>query len=145
MKRIFSIFAISVALLIAATSCGPKEDEKLVALEEYIDAQDVPGLYTSSGPKYAFDKKDGQCYVNASTLTFRIQNNTANKYLDFTLSEAPVVGNTVEVAIKSKGLSGVPTSSTFRAMKVDKIENNLCYLVGGEEANYTAMIIVWIE
>lgn len=144
MKRIFSIFAISVALLFAATSCGPKEDEKLVALQEYIDGQNIPGLYTAGSPEYVFNKADGQCYINTSTLTFRIQNNTANKYLDFILSKAPVVGKTVDVTIKSKGV-GLASNATYRSMTVDKIEENLCYLVGGEEANYTAMIIAWME
>lgn len=132
------------AMVAVATSCGPKEDKTLIELTDYVTAQDQPGLYSNGVAEYVFNHEDGQCYINTSRLMFRIQNNTANKYFQVELSEAPVVGKSVNVVAKSKGV-GLSTNITYNGMVVEKIEDGLCYLVGGESVNYKAIIIGWVE
>lgn len=146
MKRFIGVAALIVATIILGTGCNPdpKVDEQFVALEEYITSQNTIGIYVDGKAEYQFDHLDGQCSLSPSTLTFRILNNTAKKYFEAVLSQAPVVGETLDVETRSKGV-GLSSKTTYKGMKVTKIENNLCYLAGGADANYTGIIIAWIE
>ena len=71
-------------------------------------------------------------------------NEAGDKYLQFTLSEAPVVGQTVDVVAKSTGF-GLSSNTTYNGLKVEKIENNLCYLRSSAEGGYIGIIIAWKE
>jgi hypothetical protein len=146
MKRYIIAVVMIAATIALGTSCNPepKVDEKFVAIEKYLEAQNVPGIYVDGATEYAFDRTDGQCYISPSTLTFRIANNTAKKYFEVVLSAAPVVGEKVDVESRSKGV-GLSSRTTYKGMTVSKIEDNLCYLVGGADADYVGIIIAWIE
>jgi hypothetical protein len=146
MKRYIIAVVMIAATIVLGTSCNPepKVDEKFVAIEKYLEAQNVPGIYVDGATEYAFDRTDGQCYISPSTLTFRIANNTAKKYFEVVLSAAPVVGEKVDVESRSKGV-GLSSRTTYKGMTVSKIEDNLCYLVGGADADYVGIIIAWIE
>lgn len=146
MKRYIIAFVAIAATLMLATGCGPKVkiDEQFVAIENYIQTQNTAGIYYDGVVEYAYDKADGQCYLSPSELTFRIMNNTAKKYFEVTLSAAPVVGELVDVDTKSKGV-GLSSKTSYKGMKVTKIENGLCYLAGGADADYVGIIIAWIE
>lgn len=151
MKRIIIALAATIAISTALTSCQTDNntDKTLEALQSYVDLQNTPGIYTHENGKgkaiYAFDRNDGQGYFNSSKLTYRIMNNDANKYIQFTLSEAPTVGESVDVKVASSGIRGVSSNTTYKAMKVERIENNLCYLLGGADTKYTAIILAWID
>lgn len=146
MKRYIIAAVMIAATLVLGTSCNPepKLDEKYVAIKEYLDVQNVPGIYVDGTAEYVFDHEDGQCYLSPSDLTFRIANNTAKKYFEVVLSAAPVVGEKVDVESRSKGV-GLSSRTTYKGMTVTKIEENLCYLVGGADADYVGIIITWIE
>ena len=150
MKRIFAIATLVVATLAAFSSCTPQQEE-IVALTDYMDLQEVPGVYTydTAAAKgkavYTFNQSDGQGYFNKSKLTYRIMNNEGNKYAQFVLSAEPEVDNTVDVKMTSKGLKEISSNVTYKAMKVERMEGNLLYLIGGAETKYTALILVWIE
>ena len=150
MKRIFAIATLVVATLAAFSSCTPQQEE-IVALTDYMDLQEVPGVYTydTAAAKgkalYTFSQSDGQGYFNKSKLTYRIMNNEGNKYVQFILSAEPEVDSTVDVKMTSKGLKEISSNVTYKAMKVERMEGNLLYLIGGAETKYTALILVWIE
>jgi hypothetical protein len=149
MKRIFTIATLILAA--ALTSCVTPEtgDKQLEALTVYMDLQDVPGVYTYANEQgksvYTFNQSDGQGYFNKSKLTYRIMNNEGNKYVQFVLSAEPVAGQSVDVKMTSKGIKELSSSVTYKAMKVDRLEDNKVYLVGGADTKYTALILVWIE
>ncbi len=151
MKRIFTIATILVATISSITSCVTPEtgDKQLEALSVYMDLQETPGVYTYVDGKgkavYTFNQSDGQGYFNKSKLTYRIMNNDASKYVQFVLSAEPVVGESVDVKAMSKNIKELSSSVTYKAMKVDRIEDNHIYLLGGADTKYTALILVWIE
>ena len=152
MKRIFTIATILVAAITTAlTSCVSPEvgDKQLDALTSYIGLQETPGIYSLvdgiGKAVYTFNQSDGQGYFNKSKLTYRIMNNDANKYVQFVLSAEPVVGESVEVKVTSKNIKEISSNVTYKTMKVDRMEDNLLYLVGGADTKYTALILVWIE
>lgn len=151
MKRIFTI-AISILVAAAAvTSCVTPEtgDKQLEALTTYMDLQETPGVYTFVNEQgkavYTFNQSDGQGYFNKSKLTYRIMNNEGNKYVQFVLSAEPVVGQSVDVKMTSKGIKELSSSVTYKAMKVDRLEDSRLYLIGGADTKYTALILVWVE
>lgn len=149
MKGIFTIATLILAA--ALTSCVTPEtgDKQLDALTSYMDLQDVPGVYTYANEQgkstYTFNQSDGQGYFNKSKLTYRIMNNEGNKYVQFVLSAEPVAGQSVDVKMTSKGIKELSSSVTYKAMKVDRLEDNKVYLIGGADTKYTALILVWIE
>lgn len=151
MKRLFTIATIIVATMAALCSCKstPENDLQLEGLCNYVVLQDYPGVYTFENgkgvAKYTFNHSDGQGYFNKSKKTYRIMNNDGNKYVEFVLSAEPVVGESVNVELTSKGIKELSSSVTYKAMKVDSIEDNLVYLIGGADTNYTALILVWVE
>ena len=83
MKRIFAIATLVVASLATFSSCTPQQegDKQIVALTDYMDLQEVPGVYTydTAAAKgkavYTLNQSDGQGYFNKSKLTYRIMNN----------------------------------------------------------------------
>ena len=151
MKRIFTIATLILAA--ALTSCVTPEtgDKQLDVLTSYIGGEETPGIYSlvegkgTGTPVYTFNQSDGQGYFNKSKLTYRIMNNEGNKYVQFVLSAEPVVGQSVDVKMTSKGIKELSSSVTYKAMKVDRLEDNKLYLVGGADTKYTALILVWIE
>ena len=145
MKRLVYIGLALLATIIVGTGCNPiTVDKQFVELENYIAAQNQVGIYTNGTPEYVFDHEDGQCTLSPSLLTFRILNNTAKKYFEVVLSAPPVVGELVDVETRSKGV-GLSSKTTYKGMKVTKMENNLCFMAGGAECDYTGIIIAWIE
>jgi hypothetical protein len=143
MKRIIYILtALAAAVVMGA--CGPKVDEQMVAMDNFMDAQDAPGIYRDSKVEYAFDEEKNQAFFSKSLRTFRIMNDNADKYIQFKLSADPVVGQTVDVEAKSYGF-GLASNTTYKGLMVDKIENNLCYLRSSAEGGYVGIIIAWIE
>lgn len=142
MKRIIYIIAALTAALM--TACGPKEDPIMNAMDTFMDNQTTPGIYRESKVEYAFDIDKDQGYFNKSERIYRIMNENADKYVQFELSDVPVVGQTVNVVTKSFGL-GLSSNATYKSLTVDKIENNLCYLRSSAESGYVGIIIVWME
>ena len=142
MKRIIYIIAALTAALM--TACGPKEDPIMNAMDTFMDNQTPPGIYRESKVEYAFDIDKDQGYFNKSERIYRIMNENADKYVQFELSDVPVVGQTVNVVTKSFGL-GLSSNATYKSLTVDKIENNLCYLRSSAESGYVGIIIVWME
>ena len=142
MKRIIYIIAALAATVM--TACGPKEDPIMTAMDTFMDNQTTPGLYRESKIEYAFDAEKDQGYFNKSERIYRIMNESADKYVQCELSANPVAGQTVDVVAKSFGL-GLSSNSTYKSLKVDKIENNLCYLRSSAESGYVGIIIVWME
>lgn len=143
MKRIAYIFATLLALTLIACG-GPKVDEVMVEMDNFMSTQDKPGLYRKSKVEYTLNKATDQCYLNPSKLTFRIMDESGNKYLQFTLSAAPVVGETVDVVATSYGL-GLSSNTTYTDLTVEKIENNLCTLRSTAEGGYIGIVLPWIE
>lgn len=142
MKRIIYIIAALTAALM--TACGPKEDPIMNAMDTFMDNQTTPGIYRESKVEYAFDIDKDQGYFNKSERIYRIMNENADKYVQFELSDVPVVGQTVDVVTKSFGF-GLSSNATYKSLTVDKIENNLCYLRSSAESGYVGIIIVWME
>ena len=141
MKRIIYIFAALVA--VALTACGPKVDEEMVAMDNFMDNQELPGLYRKSNVEFAFDENKHQGYLNPTKLIFRIMDEGGDKYLQFELSKTPVEGEVLDVKTTSYGL-GLSSSATYKNLEVDKLENNLCYLRSDAEGGYVGIIIDWI-
>lgn len=142
MKRIIYILTALAAVVMSA--CGPKVDEQMVAMDSFMDAQDVPGLYRDSKVEYAFDEAKNQAFFSKAQRTYRIMNDSGDKYIQFQLSADPVEGQTVDVVAKSYGL-GLSSNTTYQGLRVDKIEGNLCYLRSSAEGGYVGIIIAWIE
>lgn len=143
MKRIIYILA-TLAAAVTITACGPKEDERMTAMDSFMDSQGVPGLYRDSKVEYAFDEAKNQAYLSQSDLIYCIMNDNGDKYLQFKLSDTPVVGQRVDVEAKSFGF-GLSSNTTYKNLTVDKIENNLCHLRSSAEAGYVGIIIAWVE
>lgn len=143
MKRIIHIF-VAIAAAVAMSACGPKEDEQMVAMDSFMSSQDAPGLYRDSKVEFAFDENKHQAFFSKSQRVFRIMNDSGDKYLEFTLSADPVVGQSVNVVAKSYGL-GLSSNTTYNNLRVDKLENNHCYLRSSAEGGYVGIIIAWIE
>lgn len=141
MKRIIYILALLAAT--AITSCV-QTDEKMVAMDNFMNAQDVPGLYRESKAEYAYDQAKNQCFINTSKLTFAIMNDDGSKYLQFKLSTEPVVGQSVDVEANSFGF-GLSSKTSYKNMMVKKIENDLCYLQSDAAGGYVGIIIGWKE
>lgn len=142
MKRIFTIVAVIAAL--AMTACGPVEDERMVAMNEFMSTQNAPGVYSDSKVDFAFDQAKHQAYFNKESRTYRIMDEGGDKYVQFVLDADPVVGQTLNVASKSYGF-GLASNTTYKNLKVDKIENNLCHLRSSAEGGYVGIIIAWVE
>jgi hypothetical protein len=143
MKRIIYILA-TLAATVTLWSCGPDVDERMVAMDSFMDAQEAAGLYRDSKVEFAFDETKHQAFISTSKLTYRIMNDSADKYLQFVLSEKPEVGKTLNVEAKSYGF-GLSSNTTYKNMTVSKIENNFCHLRSSAEAGYVGIIIGWIE
>lgn len=142
MKRI--LYFLAAALTLTMVACGPKEDPTMKAMDTFMDAQSLPGLYTKSVVDYAFNEDSDQCYFSKSSRTFRIMDATGDKYLQFTLSADPVEGQTVDVVAKSYGL-GLSSNTNYNGLMVNKIENDLCYLRSDADGGYVGIIIYWID
>ncbi len=140
MKRIFNILAILALAL--TTSCFG--DKQMDAMNQFMDTQNLPGIYRDSKSEFVYDEAAHQCYINPNANIFCIMNDDATKYLQFQLSAAPVVGEFVDVETKSYGM-GISSSSTYKGLRVDKIENGLCYLRSDAEGGYVGIIIDWVE
>ncbi len=143
MKRILYIFC-ALAAAVVMSACGPKEDEQMTAMDNFMDAQNLPGLYRDSKVEFAFNEESHQAFFSKSQRTYRIMNDSADKYLQFQLSADPVEGQTVDVVAKSYGF-GLSSNTTYKSLRVDKIENNLCYLRSSAEGGYVGIIIAWVE
>lgn len=141
MKRIIYIFATLVA--VALTACGPKIDEEMVAMDNFMDNQELPGIYRKSKVEFAFDETKHQCYLSPAHLTFRIMDEGGDKFLQFELSKAPVEDETLDVKLTSYGM-GVSSSASYKNLTVDKLENNRCYLRSDAEGGYIGIILDWI-
>lgn len=142
MKRLIYIFATLVALVI--TACGPEIDETMVAMDDFMNQQNVPGLYRQSKVEFAFDASKHQCYLSPSQLTYRIMDEGGDKYIEFILSKSPVVNESIDVDVKSYGL-GLSSKTTYKNLTVKAIENNRCTLRSSAEGGYVGIIIDWIE
>lgn len=142
MKRLIYIFTALLALSI--TACGPEIDEQMVAMDSFMSSQDTPGLYRQSEVEFALDESKYQCYLSPSKLTYRMMDEGGDKYLEFILSKAPVVGETLDVVAKSYGL-GLSSNTTYKNLKVEKIENNRCTLRSDAEGGYVGIILGWLE
>lgn len=142
MKRI--IYILTLLAIVASTSCCKREDEKMVAMDQFMGSQETPGLYRESLTELAYDADKHQCYINTSKLTFAIMNDDGTKYLIFKLSDTPEVGQTVDVEASSYGF-GLSSSTTYKGLRVDKIENDLCYLRSDATGGYVGIILGWKE
>lgn len=140
MKRILYIFAF-VALALTTSCFG---DKQMDAMNQFMDGQNLPGIYRDSKSEFVYDEDAHQCYLNPNDNIFCVMNDDATKYLQFTLSATPVVGELVDVETKSYGM-GISSSSTYKGLRVDKIENGLCYLRSDAEGGYVGIIIGWME
>ena len=140
MKRIIYI----VALLAIATLTSCFGDKTMENMDNFMSAQNVPGIYRQSTTEFSYDQSKHQCYINTSKLTFAILNDDGSKYLQLTFSAAPVVGELVDVEAKSYGL-GLSASTSYKGLRVDKIENDLCYLRSDAEGGYVGIILGWKE
>ena len=143
MKRLIYIFAAFVALTLTACG-GPEIDEQMVAMDSFMTEQEAPGLYRDSKVEFAFNEDKHQCYLNPSKLTYRIMDNGGDKYLQLTLSKAPVVGEKVNVVAESYGI-GLSAKTTYTNLEVKKIENNRCTLRSDAEGGYVGIILDWLE
>lgn len=124
-------------------SCNPK-DEQMIAMDNFMSTQEAPGIYRDSQVEFTYDENLHQCYLNTSKLTFRIMDEGGDKYLQFTLSKAPVKGESVDVVATSYGL-GLSATTTYKNLKVDKLEDDLCYLRSDAAGGYVGIIIGWME
>ena len=140
MKRILYIFAF-VALALTTSCFGDKQME---ALNAFMEKQNAPGIYRDSTSEFTYDEAAHQCYINATSKVFCIMNEDGTKYVQFTLSAAPVVNEFVDVETKSYGM-GISSSATYKNLRVDKIEDGLCYLRSDAEGGYVGIIIGWME
>ncbi len=143
MKRLIYIFAALLALTLTACG-GPKIDETMVEMDSFMEQQSTPGLYRKSIVEFAFDESKHQSYLSPDKLTYRIMDDSGIKYLQFVLSQAPVVDGTVDVVTTSFGV-GLSTNATYTNLKVEKIENNRCVLRSDADGGYVGIIIGWME
>lgn len=144
MKRIIYILT-ALAAAVVMSACGPKEDPQMVAMDSFMEAQmGVPGLYRDSKVEFAYNENDHQLFFSKSQRIFRIMNTNSDKYLQFQLSADPVEGQTVDVVAKSYGF-GLSSNTTYKALIVEKLENNECHLRSTAEGGYVGIIINWIE
>ncbi len=141
MKRILYIFALLAITTLTSCLGG---DPKMEEMDNFMSAQNVPGIYRESVAEFAYDQSKNQCYINTSKLTFAILNDDGSKYLQLVLSKAPVVGESLDVEAKSYGL-GLSSSTSYKNLRVDKIENDLCYLRSDATGGYVGIIIGWKE
>lgn len=141
MKRIIYIIATLVA--VALTACGPKGDETMDAMNEFMENQELPGIYRKSTTEFVLDESKHQCYLSPNHLTFRIMDEGGDKYLQFTLSKAPVLGEYLDIETTSYGF-GLSSSTTYTNLKVEKLEGNRCTLRSDAEGGYIGIIIDWI-
>lgn len=142
MKRLIYIFTALLALTF--TACGPDVDETMVAMDNFMNTQDTPGIYRQSATEFALDENKHQCYLNPAKRLYRIMDEGGDKYLELTLSKDPVVGEMVDVVAKSYGL-GLSSKTTYKNLKVEKIENNRCTLRSDAEGGYVGIILGWLE
>lgn len=143
MKRL--IYILTALLALTLTACGgPDIDETMVEMDSFMEKQEKPGLYRKSIVEFALDESKHQCYLNPAKLTYRIMDESGNRYLQFVLSQTPVVDGTVDVVTTSFGM-GLSTSTTYTNLKVEKIENNRCVLRSDAEGGYVGIIIGWME
>lgn len=142
MKRIIYIIAALAAVVL--TSCGPEVDEKMQAMDQFMEAQVTPGIYRASQVEYAFDQNKNQGYFNKAKRIYRIMDESGDKYVQFVLDKDPVVGQTVNVTSKSYGF-GLASNITYNNLTVTKMENNLCHLRSDSAGGYLGIIIAWIE
>ncbi len=143
MKRLIYIFATLIALTVASCNPTPEVDEKMEAMDSFMETQELPGLYRESQVEYAYNESKNQCYLNMSKLTYRIMDDGGDKYLQFTLSKEPVLGESVDVLAKSYGLA-LSSNTTYKNLKVEKLENNRCTLRSTAEGGYVGIILDWI-
>ncbi len=143
MKRLIYIFAALISLTLASCQ-GPEVDEKMVAMDGFMETQEVPGLYRESQVEYAYDESRNQCYLNISKLTYRIMDEGGDKYLQFTLSKAPVVGENLDVVVTSYGIVGVSATTTYKNLAVKELADNRCVLRSDATGGYVGIIIDWI-
>ena len=140
MKRILYFFAF-VALALNTSCFG---DSQMEAMNAFMDQQNLPGIYRDSMSEFVYDEAAHQCYINAHSKIFCIMNEDGSKYLQFNLSTAPIVGEVIDVETKSYGM-GLSSSATYKGLRVDKIENGLCYLRSDATGGYVGIIIGWME
>ncbi|MBO7299798.1 MAG: hypothetical protein J6U53_00105 [Tidjanibacter sp.] len=139
MKRILYIFAILALTLV--TACGDKQMDEM---NEFMDKQNVAGIYRASLAEFTYNEDTHQCYINANSKVFAIMNEDGSKYIQFFLSDTPTVGATIDVETKSYGM-GLSSSATYKNLTVDKIVDGLCYLRSDADGGYVGIIIGWME
>lgn len=87
-------------MLILLASC--KDDSGTDTPESH----EAIGIYRNGKTLYQFDKVTHQLAVNPATRTFRIQDNTGAKYLEFVLDKTPDAQTTVQLKMTGNvGLS----------------------------------------
>ena len=123
-------------------------DKDAEILLECLIQQLAVGLYKIEKGEisnyFTFDDDCHQGYFNRNQKIFRIMDTGCNKYLQFTLSKVPIEGEMINVVAESYGV-GLSSKTTYTNLKVEKIDDSFCYLIGNANDETIGIKIVWFE
>ncbi|MCD7794401.1 MAG: hypothetical protein LUH46_05990 [Alistipes sp.] len=108
--------------LVAAASCSKDktEDPTLKAQRTALQETQAVGIYRSGDALQLFDKASQQLFVDPSTLTFRIQDDTGLKFVSLQLETMPADGQKVRGAFADNMGLNIGSIEDFVLLKSDR-------------------------
>ena len=128
-KALMMILSVA-ALSVAAVSCNKELTESEKTERATVQSSATTGIFVDGTARYSTSNSGGEVYVMPAALTCRLQNAGATQYVDVILSQAPVVGGTVNVTLKETGISELSSynGKTFKNVSVLNLDGDKLYL-----------------
>lgn len=127
MKRYIGILALILISSLLYLGCE-REDPLLKAAREYLNSQELFGVYQDQDPLFVYNAEIHQLADNTQAYSFRIQTDSQNKILQMSLDKDPELGKKCVMTVVVKGLSGIENSYTVEVVKMDESKQTLWLL-----------------
>ncbi len=127
MKRFFCISTIILISSLLYLACE-REDPLLKAAREYLNNQELFGIYQDQNPIFVYNTELHQLADNAQACYFRIQSDSQNKILQMSLDQEPELGKQCLMTLDVKGISGIESSYKVEVIKMDETKQTLWLL-----------------
>lgn len=127
MKKYISILALILFSSILYYSCE-REDPLVKAAKEYLNRQELFGVYQAQEPLFVYNAENHQLADNVDTHSFRIQDDSQSNIVQMSLDQLPELGKQCLMTVVVNGISGIENSYNVEVIKMDESKQMLWLL-----------------